>query len=334
MRISVDAMGGDHAPREIVLGTLQAARKVEGLQKLFLVGREEDIRRELPTGESLPPCIEIVHATEVVNMEDSPAVAVRRKRDSSINRATELVKQGQADAVFSAGSTGAAVSSAALKLRTLPGVLRPAIATVLPGPEKPWVLLDAGAVTDCTPEMLFQFGVMGSVYAREILGIPEPAVGLMSIGGEESKGNEITKEAFALLKNSALAFKGNVEGHDLFSGRVDVVVCDGFVGNVILKTSESVAHFIGHQLKTEFMRNPIRILGALLVKGGLNAIKHKADPANYGGAPLLGVNGVCIIGHGASSAQAVYNGIRVAAEAVRHGVNPRIVEGVQKTGAK
>ena len=333
MRISVDAMGGDFAPREVVAGALQAVREVPGIERLLLVGREDAIREVWPKGVPVAAPIEIVHASEVVDMGDSPATAVRRKRDSSISRAVDLVKQGQADAIFSAGSTGAAVAAAQLKLRTLPGVTRPAIATVMPGPKSPWVLLDAGATTDCTAEMLFQFAVMGAVYAREILRIPEPSIGLMSIGGEESKGNEITKEAFALLKDSKLKFQGNVEGHDLFSGRVDVVVCDGFVGNVILKTSESVAHFIGGRLKEELTRNPIRTLGALLVKPGLNAIRRQSDPSNYGGAPLLGVNGITIIGHGASNARAVFNGIRVAAEAISHGVNRLIMDGVGAKGS-
>ena len=333
MRIAVDAMGGDFAPREVVAGALQAVRGVPGIERLLLVGREEAIREVWPAGVPVEAPIEIVHASEVVDMSDSPATAVRRKRDSSISRAVDLVKQGQADAIFSAGSTGAAVAAAQLKLRTLPGVTRPAIATVMPGPKSPWVLLDAGATTDCSPEMLFQFAVMGTVYAHEILRIPGPSVGLMSIGGEDSKGNEITKEAFALLKGSKLNFRGNVEGHDLFSGRVDVVVCDGFVGNVVLKTSESVAHFIGGRLKEELTRNPVRTLGALLVKPGLNAIRHQSDPSNYGGAPLLGVNGITIIGHGASNARAVFNGIRVAAEAVSHGVNRLIMDGVAMKGA-
>jgi phosphate acyltransferase len=332
MRIAVDAMGGDHAPREIVEGTLRAARELPGVDRLFLVGLEAQIRAVAPSGP-WPECVEIVAASEVVGMHDPPAQAVRRKRDSSISRAVDLVKEGRADAVFSAGSTGAAVAAATLKLRTLPGVLRPAIATVLPGPQTPWVLLDAGAVTDCSAEMLFQFAVMGAVYAREILGLPNPSVGLMSIGGEESKGNEITKEAYGLLKASTVNFKGNVEGHDLYQGRVDVVVCDGFVGNVILKTSEAVAHYIGRRLKEELTRGPIRALGALLVRPGLMAIRKQSDPANYGGAPLLGVNGISIIGHGGSNARAVYNGIRVAGEAIRHGVNRLIMSGVAGTEA-
>lgn len=323
MRIAVDAMGGDLAPREIVAGAWQAARELPGLTRLLLVGREDAIRAEFPRGAP-PPILDIVPASEVIGMEESPVTAVRRKRDSSINRMVDLVKQGEADAVFSAGNTGAVVAAVQLKLRTLPGVLRPAIATVMPTRKSPFVLIDAGANTDSTPAMLRQFAVMGSLYARVILGVPQPLVGLLSIGGEESKGNEMTKETLALLRDSPLNFHGNVEGHDLYEGRVDVVVCDGFVGNVVLKTSESVAHFIGDWLREEFTRNPLRMLGAALLKPALNAIRRKSDPAAYGGAPLLGGNGVCIIGHGASKARAVFNAVRVSAEAVAHRLNPLI----------
>ncbi len=330
MRIAVDAMGGDFAPREIVAGTLDAARTIPGLSKLFLVGDEAAIRREFPSRATVPGLIEIRHASEVVGMEESPAVAIRRKKDSSISRAVELVKNGEADAVFSAGSTGATVAAATLKLRTLEGVDRAAIACVMPTPGRPFVLLDAGATTDCTPQILAQFAVMGAVYAQEILGAHNPRVGLLSVGTEDSKGNETTKEAFKLLDQSGLNFQGNVEGHDLFDGKVDVVVCDGFVGNVVLKTSESVAHTMSRWLKEEFTRNAVRKIGALLLKPAFNAIKKKSDPSMYGGAPLLGVKGICIIGHGVSNARAVCNGIRVAAEAVQHRLNQLIVDGIKK----
>jgi len=325
MRIAVDAMGGDLAPGEVVAGAWRAARELPGLTELLLVGREDAIRAAFPAGESPPPCLRIVPASEVIGMDEPPAAAVRRKRDSSIGRMTDLVKSGEADAAFSAGNTGAMVAAATLKLRTLEGVLRPAIATVMPTRRTPFVLIDAGANTDSTPAMLRQFAVMGSVYAREILGIAKPLVGLLSIGGEESKGNETTKETLALLRDSpSVNFHGNVEGHDLYEGRVDVVVCDGFVGNVVLKTSESVAHFIGEWLRQEFTRNPLRMLGAALLRGALAEIRRKSDPAAYGGAPLLGANGVCIIGHGASKAKAVFNAIRVAGAAVEHRINPLI----------
>ena len=332
MRIAIDAMGGDFAPREIVSGAVSAARRISDLDRLFLVGREDAIRAEMGTAEA-PPNIEIVPASEVVEMEDAPASAVRRKRDSSINRAVDLVKAGEADAVFSAGNTGAAVVATTLKLRALPCVDRPAIASVMPAKNGPFVLIDAGANPDCTAHMLAQFAAMGTVYAREILGIPEPSVGLLSIGGEAGKGNDTTREAHALLQASALRFSGNVEGHTLYDGGVQVVVCDGFAGNVVLKTSESVARFIGHCLREELTRNPIRKVGALLIKRGLDAIRKKGDPATYGGAPLLGVNGICIIGHGTSSARAVERAVDVTCEAVRQQLHHRIEQAIRELDA-
>jgi glycerol-3-phosphate acyltransferase PlsX len=322
MRISIDAMGGDYAPSEIVAGSLQAAEKISGLKKLFLVGDETAIKAELAKHKGpIPACIEIVHCTEVVEMGESPAVAIRRKKDSSIARSVELVRDGKADAVFSAGNTGAAVAAATLKLRTLQGVSRPAIATILPTPERPFVLLDAGANPDSTPEMIQQYAVMGSIYSREILGVKNPSVGLLSIGEEEAKGNDTTKKTFRLLGQSHLNFIGNVESRDLYGGKVSVAVCDGFVGNVVLKTSEAVASMISSWLKTMFKQNIVRILGYLLSRGVFNEMRRHADPHSYGGAPLLGANGVVIIGHGSSTAFATFNGIRVATEAIDHDVN-------------
>jgi glycerol-3-phosphate acyltransferase PlsX len=322
MRISIDAMGGDFAPREIVAGTLQAAEKLNGIEKLYLVGDETAIQAELDKHSGpVPSCIEIVHASEVVGMGDSPAVAVRRKKDSSIARAIDLVKEGKADAIFSAGNTGAAVAGATLKLRTLQGVDRPAIATIMPTSTNPFVLLDAGANPDSTPEMLQQYAVMGSIYSREILGVSNPTVGLLSIGEEAAKGNEMTKKTFNLLGKSHLNFIGNVESRDLFEAKVNVAVCDGFVGNVVLKTSEAVAKMISRWLKQMFRANILRKIGALLAMGAFKEIRSTADPASYGGAPLLGANGVVIIGHGSSNAFATYNGIRVASEAIDHDVN-------------
>ena len=322
MRISIDAMGGDFAPREIVAGTLLAAEKIPGLEKLFLVGDETAIQKQLDKHKGkIPSCIEIVHTTQVVGMGESPAVAIRRKKDSSIARSIELVKEGKADAIFSAGNTGAAVAAATLKLRTLKGVDRPAIATVLPTPDEPFVLLDAGANPDSTPEMLQQYAVMGSIYSREILGVKNPSVGLLSIGEEAAKGNETTKKTFGLLEKTPVNFIGNVESGDLYGGKVSVAGCDGFVGNVVLKTSEAVARMISSWLKTMFKKNPLRILGALLARGAFMEMKSHADPSSYGGAPLLGANGVVIIGHGSSNALATFNGIRVASEAIDHDVN-------------
>ena len=324
MKIAVDAMGGDYAPREIVKGAAEAIGRIKGLEKLYLVGDQKAVQAELDRCECRHPGIEIRHATEVIEMGEHPAQAVRRKKDSSIGRAVDLVKNGEADAVISAGSTGAAVVAATLKLRALEGVSRPAIAAVMPTRTKPIVLIDAGANTDCTPQMLLDFGVMGSLYSKLILGQEKPVVGLLSIGTEDTKGNEATKEAFKILEESNLNFRGNVEGHDLFAGEVDVVVCDGFVGNVVLKTTESAAQAIGHWIKSEFKKGPVRLLGCMFLAGGLKAIKRKLDPESYGGAPLLGVNGVCIITHGASSSTAIYHAIRVGAEAIENRLNEKI----------
>ena len=330
MRIAVDAMGGDYAPQAIVEGALLAVKECADIDCLYLVGDEAALQAEMARCGGNPGRVEIRHASEVIGMGESAAVAVRRKKDSSINRAMDLVKNGEADAVFAAGSTGAAVASATLKLRTLEGVRRPGIAVAMPTPaEKPVVLIDGGATPDCTPEILTQFAVMGSVYSRRVIGQADPKVGLMSVGTEEAKGNALSKETFELLEKAPIRFIGNVEGHDIFEGDVDVIVCDGFTGNVILKTSESVAHAIGTGLTRELTRNPIRLLGSLLLSGGLRSLKRKTSNKTYGGAPLLGVNGICIIGHGSSDRIAAKNGILQAVQAVAHRVNESILEGVR-----
>ncbi|MEI6165567.1 MAG: phosphate acyltransferase PlsX [bacterium] len=334
MRIAVDAMGGDFAPKEIVAGAVKAARELKDLTTLVLVGQEEVIRQELKAYGPLPSKLVVRHASEIIGMEETPALAIRKKKDNSISRMMDMINAGEVDAAVSAGNTGAMVVAATLKLRTLTGIQRPAIATVMPTMGRPIVLIDAGANTDCSPALLAEFAVMGSVYAREILGQVNPVVGLMSIGGEDSKGNETTKEAFRLLSAAPVNFRGNVEGHDLFLGETDVVVCDGFVGNVVLKTSESVAHAIGSWLKKEFKANPIRILGALLLRGALKTIKRRMDPEMFGGAPLLGVNGICIITHGSSSRTAIYHAVRVACESVGHHVNDHIIEEARKLSNK
>jgi glycerol-3-phosphate acyltransferase PlsX len=335
MRIAVDAMGGDFAPREPVLGAAAAAWMLDNVTKIILVGDEDAIKRELRLAKFNHSKIEVLHASETVAMAESPAQAIRRKKDSSISKAIDLVKNGEADAMVSAGNTGAVVVAATLKLRTLEGVERPAIATAMPTKtNKPVLLIDAGANTDCTAKWLEQFAVMGSIYSRVILKQETPVVGLLSIGGEESKGNEVTKEAFgALSKLKGIKFKGNVEGHDLFKGEMDVVVCDGFVGNVVLKTSESVAGAVAHWMKQEFSKNPIRMAGAFLLKGALEAMKKRIDPETYGGAPLLGVQGICIIAHGVSSGRAVLNAIRVAAEAAQNHLDQLIKNEISGTHA-
>ena len=324
-------MGGDFAPQAIVEGALLAVKECSDIVCLYLVGDEPAIRADIARCGGNPGRVEIRHASEVIGMGESPATAVRRKKDSSINRAMDLVKEGVADAVFAAGSTGAAVAAATLKLRTLEGIRRPGIAVAMPTPaEKPVVLIDGGATPDCSPEILMQFAIMGAAYSCKVIGRTEPKVGLMSVGTEEAKGNLLSKETFELLEKAPVRFIGNVEGHDLFEGEVDVVVCDGFTGNVILKTSESVAHAIGKWLKRELTRNPVRLLGALLLSGGLRALKRKTSQKTYGGAPLLGVNGICIIGHGSSDKIAAKNGILQAVRAVELRVNEAILAGVCK----
>ena len=330
MRIAIDAMGGDHAPREVVAGAVQAAVAFPQITRLFLVGDKSAVERELQAQSHRPDSLEIVHATEIVEMDDLPAQAIRRKKDSSISRAMDLVKAGDAQAVVSAGNTGAVVVAATLKLRTLEGVERPAIAAVLPTQNRPLILVDAGANIDSSTRMLAQFAAMGTVYSRHIMKQPEPVVGLLSVGVEDVKGNEMTKEAFQVLSDSHMNFRGNVEGHDIYEGDTDVVVCDGFIGNIVLKASESAAQAIRHWLKQELTRNPWRMLGAGLLAGAFKVIKQRMDPELTGGAPLLGANGVCIITHGASSSVAIYNAIRVASESIGHQLNSHIVEEVAK----
>lgn len=329
MRIAVDAMGGDNAPQAIVEGVCKAAREHAGAS-FTLVGRETDVRAELAKHGETPENIEIRHAEQVVEMGEKPAQAIRRKRDSSISRSIDMVKEGEAHAIFSAGSTGAAVAAATLKLRTLPGISRPAIATVLPTPYTPFVLLDAGATIDCTGDIIAQFGMMGAAYAHDVLGVENPRVGLLNIGEEDAKGNEASKIAFGLLEASPLNFVGNVESRDLFNGKVDVCACDGFVGNVVLKTSEAVAKTMSHWAKEAMSSNVITKLGALLMMKQLRSVKKKSDPENYGGAPLLGSNGIVVIGHGSSSERAVRNAMDVCVEAHEKNLNQHISAGVAR----
>lgn len=326
MRIAVDAMGGDFAPGEIVPGCVDAVRKYPSVDKIILVGDETQITEHLRQCGGNEDRIEVLHASEVIEMGEAPAMALRRKKDSSISRAIELVKEGKADAVFSAGSTGAMVAGSSLKLRTLKGVDRPTIATVLPTQKHPVVLLDAGANPECTQKMLSQFAVMGDVYAREILGIPSPRVGLLSIGGEEAKGNDLTKQTYKLLWAAHLNFVGNIESHDMFAGDVDVVVCDGFTGNVVLKTGEAVARAMKSWFKDEFTASWSRKIGALLLKPAFKTISEKSNSESQGGAPLLGVNGIVYIGHGSSSRHAVCNAIRVIRDSVQHDINHHIID--------
>jgi glycerol-3-phosphate acyltransferase PlsX len=330
MKIALDAMGGDFGPPNLVGGAVLALREYRHIRKLFLVGDGPRLETELKKHRCSDSRIEIVHSTQVVDMCDKAGDAVRRKKDSSVSRAVDLVKHGAADAIVSAGHTGAAVAAATIKLRTLPGIDRPGIAALIPTETNLFVLIDAGANTNCEPENLLQYGIMGAVYSRHVLRFKNPRVGLMSIGGEEMKGNELTKEVFKMLRRSQLNFRGNIEGHDLFEEPVEVVVCDGFVGNVILKTCESIATAIFKWLKHELMRSAPRKAGAFLARDAFRTIRKKTNYEEYGGMPLLGVNGICIISHGASTPLAIKNALRVAAESVEHHVNPHIIEEVQR----
>ncbi|HLB34551.1 MAG: phosphate acyltransferase PlsX [Verrucomicrobia bacterium RIFCSPHIGHO2_12_FULL_41_10] len=326
MRIVLDAMGGDYAPANTVAGAVLALQAYPKITRLFLTGDETAIRAELTKLNYSDPRIEIVHTTQVVEMSDQAVEAVRRKKDSSISRAVDLVKKGDAEAVVSAGHTGAAVAATTIKLRTLEGVDRPGIASYLPTEKNICVLIDAGANIDARPEHMLQYAIMGSVLSKHVLGYANPAIGLMSIGGEDVKGSEFTKEIFKLLKASTLNFRGNIEGHDLFEHPVEVVLCDGFTGNVVLKTAEATAAAVFRWLKRELTKTPIRIFGAWVARNAFRAIRNRTNYETYGGSPLLGVNGICIIAHGSSSPLAIKNALRVAVDFIEQRINPRIVE--------
>ena len=321
MRIVVDVMGGDHGCGVVIDGVKLALEAQAKITELHLVGNQTEIEAALSRVKCRDPRIRILHASEVLTMEDKPVVGLRRKKDASIARAMDLVKEGKADAVISPGNTGGIMAAATLKLRNLPGIDRPGIATVIPAPENEFVLLDAGANIECKPIHLLHYAVMGSVYSREILGYKTPRVGLLSIGTEDIKGNDLTLEAFKLCKQVNLNFIGNVEGYDLFKNRVDVVICDGFVGNIVLKTMEGMAKGIFGWLKTELMKNPKRKIGAYLAKNAFRTIGRRMDAESHGGAPLLGLNGNVMKAHGSSRERAIMNAIRVTAETIQHEIN-------------
>lgn len=311
MRIALDAMGGDYAPAVNVEGAVETVNDSEDID-IILVGEESLIKNELESKRYPHNRILVKHASQVVGMDESPSSAIRKKKDSSIKRGIELVKNGEADAFVSAGHSGAIMATALLLLGTSAGVDRPAIAAIMPTLRAPFVLIDAGANLQCRPENLFQFALMGSTYCKVILGKPEPKVALLSVGEEDTKGNELTKETFKLLKKVAINFIGNIDGKDIFVGNADVIVCDGFTGNVVLKTSEGLADAMLRVLKREVVDTAGR-LGYLLMKPALRSFKKKTDYAEYGGAPLLGINGTCIISHGRSTAKAIRNALKVAA---------------------
>lgn len=334
MKIALDVMGGDHAPTATMEGAMQALEGFgDDLDKLFLVGDESAIKEQLSHLSYAHGKIEVVHADEVVEMHESAVKSVRQKKNSSISVAVDLVKQGECQAVVSAGNTGAAVAASTIKLRNIPGVERAGIASPLPNEHGPCNIVDAGANVEAKPSHLLGYAIMGSVYARHVQGKKNPVVGLMSVGEEDSKGTDFTREVFDLLKASNLNFTGNVEGHDIFESELDVVVCDGFVGNVILKTCEATATVMFKWLKRDIQASPIRQMGALIAKDAFKATKERGNYETYGGSPLLGVNGICIIGHGSSTPRAVKNAIRVASEAVKHHVNPHIEEEMARSAS-
>ena len=322
--IALDAMGSDRAPKPEVEGAIQAARRF-GIQ-VMLVGPEERLRAEFfrhPFSRSLP--ITIVHASEVITMDDKAVQAVRAKRDSSMRVGLRLVREGKADAFITAGNTGAAMATAKMVLGGLPGVDRPALVAIIPtATQSVTALLDVGANVDCKPHNLEQFAVMGEIYFRSMFGTERPRVGLLSIGEEEGKGNELTRESFQLLKQLPLNFIGNVEGRDIYSGKVDVIVADGFVGNVALKTSEGVVNLVRATLKETLAATITRQVGFLLSRSAFRDFKKRLDHTEYGGAPLLGVKKACFITHGSSNANAIKNAIRVASEFVERRITTNI----------
>jgi glycerol-3-phosphate acyltransferase PlsX len=322
--IALDAVGSDKAPEPEIRGAILACRALP--VRVHLVGPEAELRDlldELLENEDLP--IVIDHASERIGMDEKAVAAVRSKRDSSLRVGLKLVHDGKAAGFVTAGNTGAAMATAKMVLGAMPGVDRPALATPMPTSKgNPCVLLDVGANVDCKAHNLEQFAVMGEMYARSVLKIAKPRVGLLSIGEEETKGNELTREAFPLLKALPINFIGNVEGRDIFNGHADVIVCDGFVGNVALKTSEGIGRFVRDVLRESLNQTVTAQVGALLSRRAFNDFRRRLDYTEYGGAPLMGVRGICIIGHGSSNDNAIFNGIRVAYEFAKAGTNQRI----------
>ncbi len=321
--IAVDAMGGDEAPKAEVEGAIQAARSL-GV-KVILVGKEDVVRRELSVYEWEDLPITIQHASEQVTMEDSAAKAVRTKRDSSIRVASRLVREGVAQGMVSAGNTGAVMATAKMVQGLIPGVDRPALATAFPTLKGgPVIVIDVGANVDCNPKMLAQFAVMGEIYSRVIFKKHRPRVGILSIGEEEHKGNDLTRAATPLLKSLPINFTGNVEGRDIYTGDTDVIVCDGFIGNVALKVSEGLVDMIYKTLRESLKATVTRQIGYVLARQAFKEFKKRVDYSEYGGAPLIGVKGVCIVTHGRSNANAIKNSIRVAVEFATGRINQQI----------
>jgi glycerol-3-phosphate acyltransferase PlsX len=323
-RIGVDAMGGDNAPRVVIQGLLEALAEAGDQFEAVVVGDEEQVTRELKDCDSGSSSIPVVHAPEKVEMGEPGLVSVRKKRNSSISVLAKMLREGEIAAMVSAGNTGAVVAAAYLNLGRVERVERPAIAAFMPNQKNGCVVLDVGANSECRPVNLLQFAVMGGTYARRILRRDNPRIGLLNIGEESSKGNELAQEAHKLLADSPLNFVGNVEGKDIFGGSVDVVVCDGFTGNVVLKFTESVIDLLAGSIREHIKRDLRSKVGAVLLRPAFDRFKAQLDYAEYGGAPLLGVNGVCIIAHGSSSPRAIKNAVKAAASFVRTDVNDQM----------
>jgi glycerol-3-phosphate acyltransferase PlsX len=326
-------MGGDHGCGVVVAGVKSALEEKdnERIERLFLVGAEAEVKAALQQQGCADARIEVVNATQVLTMEDNPLNAIRRKKDASVVRAVALIREKKANAVVSLGNTGGLVAAATFGVGRLDHIKRPAIATVMPTVQGHFVLLDAGATPECEPFHLFQFGVMGAVYAREILGIERPRVGILSNGSEEFKGVEVTRQAADLCRQSSLNFIGYVEGTDIFADRVDVVVTDGFVGNIVLKTCEGLGKTILQILKSELTATPIRKFGSLLARGGFRTLKHKMDPEAHGGARILGLNGTVVKVHGSARERVVANALRQVALAASEHLNERIASAVAQS---
>lgn len=330
MKIVVDAMGGDNAPAVVIDGVIAAAKNYK--EEILLIGDKPAINKELERYKNIKNLpVQIIHSDEVITMNDSPVDAYRKKPNSSIVKGIKLVADGLADGFFSAGNSGAIGAAALMLLKRIEKVSRPALATLFPTLKKPCIIIDVGANVDSKPKNLLQFAVMGNVYSKNLLKNENPKIGLVSIGEEATKGNELILSTYKLLKASGLNFIGNIEGGGVPKGNVDVIVCDGFTGNIVLKLSEGIAAFLMQLIKDEMKKNPIRIMtAALILRGVFKHIKKKIDYDEYGGAPLLGVNGVCIIGHGSSNAKAIKNGIRVCIESVKNNVTQNIKDEIAK----
>jgi glycerol-3-phosphate acyltransferase PlsX len=331
VRIALDAMGGDRAPGVIIDGAIQATIEVGGDLRILLVGRREDVEPVLAQRAVVTDSIDLVDARDVIAMDEQPSATLRKKRDSSIAIGLRMQHKGEADGFVSAGNTGAVVANALFTLGRIPGVKRPAIATVVPNRVGGCILLDVGANIECTADHLYQYGVMGSCYAERVLGKANPGVGLLNVGEESSKGTEVVRAAYHLLKAGEMNFIGNVEGRDLFAGNVDVAVCDGFVGNIVLKFTESVVDMVSVGMKQAMTSTLRGRLGGLLLRPAFRGLRRRFDYAEYGGAPLLGLGGVVMIAHGSSSVRAIKNAILATRRYIRYDVGSAIKERLEKS---